>query len=56
MSFEFEVTGDLPTEPGDGQRAGGGSKAKAIYSLTVGVLSQGPEKEPQKEKFGKVRK
>ena len=49
MSFEFEVTGDLPAEPGNGQRTGGGAKAESVNSLTICVLSQGPEKEPQKE-------
>ena len=45
MSFEFEVTGDLPTKPGNGQRAGGGTKAESVNSLAICVLSQGPEEE-----------
>jgi hypothetical protein len=49
MSFEFEVTRDLPAEPGNCQGAGGSAKAKAVNRVAIGVLSQGPEKEPQKE-------
>jgi hypothetical protein len=49
MSFEFEVTRDLPAKPGNCQGTGSSAKAKAVNSLAIGVLSQGPEKEPQKE-------
>jgi hypothetical protein len=45
MSFEFEVTRDLPAKPGNGQRTGGSAKAESVNSLAICVLSQGPEKE-----------
>ena len=42
MSFELEVTSDLPAEPGDRQGASANSKAQAVDYLAIGVFSQRP--------------
>ena len=56
MNFEFEITGDLTAEPGEGQRYCARSKAGAVDGVARCVPSQRPEKGAQQEELCKIRK